>query len=155
MRKGKDVMLDFDEEAKRILKSERERASEDAKRAAGLAAWVFGLILILLLAWQVIQSIFFGAHFSWFILIFLLGIYTFALVAGRIDVRFSASRDMRDSRLVRIELKLDRLIDLSDETPERLKEHISEERESPTRERNWGAYLRADQRIREQNRDGG
>jgi hypothetical protein len=154
-----EAMADFGDEAKEILKSERERAAENAKYGAGWAILMTGLLWLwwtASLAWHGIQSVFFGARFPWRDLWVDIGCFVAVFVIAWIYYRLNAPREASDARLIRIELKLDRLLDSSDEMPERLKENINEERdESPTREENWRAYLGADQRIRERNRDGG
>jgi uncharacterized membrane protein len=105
-------MLVFDEEAKRILKSEREEAKADAKSGTGLGAIVLIAICIACVAFQVVISVFTGTHFSWSQEVgFACVVYAAAVVAYWINARFSASRERRDARLIRIELKLDRLLD--------------------------------------------
>lgn len=123
-------MLDFDEEARRILESERERIEADAKYGAGWVILVTGLLwlaLLVLLVLHAAQSVLHGVSFPWRELWSDIGGFAAFFAMAWIYYRLNSSQKARDARLARIELKLDRLLE---KTPVRLKGHISEECES-------------------------
>ncbi len=137
-------MTDFDEEAKRILKSERERIEADAKYGAGWVILMTGLLWVFfagLFVWHAIQSVTSGARFPWRDLWSEIGTIAIVFAVAWVYYRLNSSRKMRDARLIRIELKLDKLLE---EMPVRLKEHISEECESV---REQIRYRRAEDRA--------
>jgi hypothetical protein len=105
-------MADFDEEAMEILKAERERASEVAKYDAAFIVLMCAVIYAGLQAWHVVQVIFFGAHFRWSDLWGGIAILVASFIVAWICYRVLAPQEMRDARLIRIELKLDRLLNL-------------------------------------------
>lgn len=121
---------DFDEEAKRTLESEREDAETGAKYGAGFAAITFGLIPAGFIAWDCIQSVFLGARFRWSELWTEIGIIGAIFFSAWIYYRLKRPRELSDARLIRVELKLDRLLDLSEEISEGPKKRVSEERQS-------------------------
>lgn len=104
-------MSDFEEEAKQILTAEWGRAATDARYDAAFDGMVLGLVVIGILVLDKISS---GPRISWksdleaFALV-----YPAALVALWMNARFAAFRKMRDARLIRIELKLDRWLERS------------------------------------------
>jgi magnesium-transporting ATPase (P-type) len=110
-------MLDFDEEAMEILKSEQGRATTKATANAVFALIILGVVPIGFLVWDLIKSFFFGARFSslelWGTTGLLLGVFVLAWIYYRL----SGSWETGNTRLIRIELKLDRLLTSQDSSP--------------------------------------
>ncbi|MGD0157385.1 MAG: hypothetical protein ABSB50_14915 [Terracidiphilus sp.] len=107
-------MTDFDEEAKRILKSEQERAATKSIANAVFALMILGVVPIGFLVWDLIKSFFFGSRFLWSELWGTIGLLAAVFVLAWIYYRLSGLWETRNARLIRIELKLDRLLDSQD-----------------------------------------
>ncbi len=142
-RNGK-TMANFDEEVKRVLESEQERIAAEAKYGAGWVILMTGLVWLFvagLLVWHAIQSASSGARFPWRELWADLGTFAVVSAVAWAYHRLNSSRKMRSARLIRIELKLDKLLE---EVPEHLRQHITDECESV---REQVRYRRAEDRA--------
>jgi hypothetical protein len=103
-------MLDFDKEAEQILASERERAATKATANAVFALLVLGVVPIGFLVWDLIKSFFFGTRFLWLELWGTIGLLMAVFALAWIYYRLSRPWETGNARLIRIELKLDRLL---------------------------------------------